>query len=143
MANGRAHAVVAGVAAADDQHPLAGGRNRAAVRKAGIQQAAGHACQVIHRKVDALRITAGDIDVAGLLGAAAKHDRIIAGLQLLGADGAANIGIKDKLDALILQNFYPAVDDPLLQLHVGDAVHQQAARAVLALIDRHLVAALV
>ena len=36
-----------------------------------------------------------------------------------------------------------AVNDPLFQLHVGDAVHQQAARAVLALIDGHAMAALV
>ena len=52
-------AVVAGVAAADDQHALARGGNRLAVRKVGIQQTAGHAGQVIHRKEDALRVAAG------------------------------------------------------------------------------------
>ena len=113
------------------------------VRKAGIQQAAGDAGQVIHRKVDALRIAPGNADIARLLGTAAKHDCVIAGFQLVGADGVTDVGVKDKLDALVLQNPDPAVNDPFFQLHIGDAVHQQPAGAILPLVNRDLVTALV
>ena len=143
LADSRAHAVVTGVAAANDQHLFACGRNRLTIRKVGIQQTAGHAGQVIHGEVDALCIAAGGGDVTGLLGTAAQHYGVILVLQFLSTDIAAHIGVHHKLNAFILQDLHAAVDDPLFQLHVGDAVHQQAARAVLALINSHLVAALV
>ena len=56
---------------------------------------------------------------------------------------AANIGAGYKVNALVLHNVHAAVNDLLFQLHVGDAVHQQAAHAVLTLVYGHFVAALV
>lgn len=63
----RALAVVAGVAAADDQHILARRMDGPAVGKLAVQQALGHAGEVIDREVDAVGVPAGDIQVAGLL----------------------------------------------------------------------------
>ena len=45
-----------------------------------------------------------------------------------------------ELDALGRHLLQAAVDDPLFQLEVGDAVAQQAADAVVLLEDHHLVA---
>ena len=68
------------------------------------------------------------------LGAGGQDDRVVAGAQV------AQIG--DRLvaaedDALGLQLLDAAVDHDLLELEVGDAVAQQAARAVVALVHRH------
>ena len=63
--------------------------------------------------------------------------------HILGRGAAANIGAGYKVNALGLHNVYAAVNDLLFQLHVGDAVHQQAAHAVLTLVYGHFVAALV
>jgi hypothetical protein len=53
------------------------------------------------------------------------------------ADGVAEV----ELDAAGLQQAVTAQDDLLLQLEAGDAVDHQAANAVIAVVDVHLVAA--
>ena len=55
LPQGGALAVVAGVAAADHQDVLAGGRDGLAVGEFRVQQAAGDAGQVVHREADTLR----------------------------------------------------------------------------------------
>ena len=143
LADGGADTVVAGIAAADDQHLFVLGTHGLAIGKAGIQQAAGHAGQVIHGKVDPLCIAPRGVDVTRLLGTAGQHNGIVCIQHILGRGAAANIGAGYKVNALGLHNVHAAVNDLLFQLHVGDAVHQQAAHAVLTLVHGHFVAALV
>ena len=61
----------------------------------------------------------------------------------VGGDVGADLGVVDELDALLLEDGHPPVDDPLLELGVGHAEAQQAARALVALEDGDRVAALV
>ena len=59
VAERRADAVGAGVAAADDDHVVALGREVMAVVEVVVEQALGVARQEIHREVDALQVAAG------------------------------------------------------------------------------------
>ena len=55
----------------------------------------------------------------------------------------ADVGAGDELDALGREQIDAALDDALVELHVRDAVHQQAADAVGPLVDGDRVADLV
>ena len=59
------------------------------------------------------------------------------GLQLLGGDVDADVDAAAELDALGLEHGHPPVDEPLLQLEVGDAEAQQPAGRLVAFEDDH------
>ena len=143
LPQGCALAVVAGVAAADDQHVFALSFDGLAVGKLRVQQTLRHAGQVVHRKVHAVCVPAGHIQVAGFLGTAAQHHSVVAVQQLFCRHGPADVHIGAELHALGLHDLNAALDDRFVQLHVGDAVHQQAAHAVGTLEHSHRVAALI
>ncbi len=56
-------------------------------------------------------------------------------LQLLGGDVDADVDAAAELDALRLEHRHPPVDEPLLQLEVGDAEAQQPAGRLVPLED--------
>ena len=143
LPQGRALTVVAGVAAADDEDILTCGADGLAVGKAAVQQALGHAGEVVHREMDALGIPAGDVQVPGLLCAAAEDDGVVALEQFGGIHGPAHIHVGAELHAFGLHDLDAALDDGFVQLHVGNSVHQQAAHTVGTLEHSHRVAALV
>ena len=60
-----------------------------------------------------------------------------------GVHRPAHVHPGEELDPLVLHDLDPALDDLLFQLHVGDAVHQKAAGAVLPLVNGDGVAPLV
>ena len=143
LPQGSALTVVASVAAANDQHVFTGCIDGPAVSKTRVQQALGHAGQVVHRKVYALGVPAGHVQVPGLFCAAAQHHGIKICQQLLGGHCTAHIHAGAEHHTLGLHQLDPALNDCLVQLHVGDAVHQKAAHAVGTLKHRNGVAALV
>src|SRR5207244_5506189 len=58
--------------------------------------------------------------------------------ELLRGKESAYFAVADKLNALLFHYFYPAQHDLfLVELHVRDAVHEQAARTILALENGH------
>ena len=138
MAHRGAHAVGAGVAAADDDDVLAGGADRAlAAREDGL----GVGREELHREVDALEVAALDGQVTRLGGAGADDGGVVFLEEYLGLDVLADVGVADELDALLLHELDAAEDDLLLvELHVGDAVHEETARTVGALEDGDTVA---
>ena len=85
--------------------------------------------------MNSLRVAAGDVQIAGFLGTAAEHDGVIAVQNLSGIHSPAHIHVGAELNALSLHNFDAALDDGFVQLHVGDAVHQQTAHTVSTLED--------
>ena len=91
----------------------------------------------------ALGVPAGHVQVAGLFCAAAQHYGIKICQQLLGGHGTAHIHAGAEHNTFGLHQLDPALDDCLVQLHVGDAVHQKASHAVGAFKHRDGVAALV
>ena len=96
----------------------------------GVQQALGHAGEVVHRKVDALGVPAWDVQVAGLFGTAAEDDRVVAVQNLFGAETAppTSILVRNSTPSACMIFMRRSMTD-FVQLHIGDAVHQQAAHA--------------
>jgi hypothetical protein len=77
-----AHAVAAGVAAADDDDVLAVGAQLALELVAGVDLVLLR--QELHREVHAVQLAAGHRQVAALLGAAGQQHGVELGLQLSG-----------------------------------------------------------
>ena len=158
-----ADAVRAGVAAADHDHVLVLGGEVLAVLEIGIEQTLGVAREEIHREMNTLEVTTGIaagrvkrfgrtgghqhgieilLQIVGVdvlhLAAALFHDlRHVAGFELV---LFTNVRAGDELHALVAHEIDAALNDVLVQLHVRDTVHQQAANAVGAFINRHGVA---
>ena len=93
--------------------------------------------------MDPGQLVVGDLQRARDARADREHDRVVALLELLGGDVGADVGVIDELDPLLLEDRHPAVDDRLLELGVGHPEAQQAAGALVALVDGDRVAALV
>ena len=91
----------------------------------------------------AVGVAARYVQVAGLLGTAAQNHGVKTVQQFFGGDRTAHVHIGAEFHALGLHDLDPALDDGFVQLHVGNAVHQQAAHAVGTLEHSHRVAALV
>ncbi len=71
-----AQAIRPRVAAADDDHALAGGQNLPAAGTASPSHALVLLRQEIHREMDALQLAAGHLQIARLLRAAGQQDGI-------------------------------------------------------------------
>ena len=140
LPNGRADAVAAGVAAADDGDDLVLGREGLAARHGvpGVQ--AVLLGEEFHGEVDALQLAAGHHEVARLAGPHGQADGVEASAQVAGGDVLADVHAGLELHALGRHLGQAAVEDVLVQLEVRDAVPQQPADAVVLLEDRHVVA---
>jgi hypothetical protein len=84
----------------------------------------------------AREIPARQRERAMALRAGREHDGVVARSQLLVREVRADAHAVGELDALGLELRHAAVDQLLLELEVGDAVAQEAAGAVVALVDR-------
>src|SRR5690606_15515928 len=127
-----------GVATADDHDVLALRGDRGLVVVA-LLRPVGRG-QVLHRLVDALEVASGDGQVAPDGGAAGEDDGVVAGAQVVGGDVDADVHRGLELGALRAHLGEAAVEVPLLHLELGDAVAEQAADAVGALVHGDVVA---
>ena len=130
-------AVVSGVAAPDDHDVFILGVDIFLVGKVGVQQAFGGGGQIVHRKVNTLALSARHLDVPRVGGAAAKNDGIVFFFQLLRLDIHTHIDIGLENDALFFHDIHFSLNVDFLQLHIRDSVHQQTARTVGTLVNRH------
>ena len=133
----RAETVGAGVAPADDDDVLAGRRDRRLAQVALLHPVRDR--QVLHRLVDPAQLATGDRQVAPRGGAPCEHHRVVRA-QLVDGHVAADVGVGAELGALGAHLLDPPLEVPLLHLELGDAVAQQAADAVGALVDDDVVA---
>ncbi len=143
LADGRAHAIHRGVTTADHHHMLARRIQQAAVEIGHVvaQALAVGGDQEIQRRDDAGQAGARAADVARLVYAGGQQDRVMARAQLRERHVTAHLGVQVEHDAALLQQLPAAQHDVLFQLEAGDAVHHQAAHAVMPVINMHLVAA--
>src|SRR5205085_11111391 len=130
-----AQAVRTGVAAADDDHVLAGRRDRRLGEVALLDLVGTR--QVLHGLVDALELAARDRQVAPLGSATGKYDRVELGPESLGGDVDAHIHAGTEHRALRLHLLDAAIEVALLHFEFGNAVAQKAADAVGALEHGH------
>jgi hypothetical protein len=137
-----AQAVGPGVAAADHDHVLVLRADVVPVLKLGIQQAFGVGVQKLHREMDALQFPAGNRQIARPGRSGAEDDGVEIVVSCF-AEMSLPISVLVTNFTPLGQQFHPAFDDPLFELHVGNAVHQQAADAVGPLEDGHRVPRLI
>ena len=128
LAVGGSEAVGAGVAPADDHHPLARRRDGRFVEVALLDPVGRR--QVLHGLAHAPQLPARNGQVPPGGGPAGQHHRIEVVLQFLGGDVGADIHTRPELGSLGLHLGQAAVEMALLHLELGDAVAQQTADAV-------------
>ena len=140
LAVGRAEAVGAGVAAAQNHHPLALGADafRFGNGLAGVEAVLLR--QIVHSKVDAVQLPARRRQVAGLRGAAGQADGVEFGQQPFRRKIVAHIDAGLEDDALFLHQGQAAAQHLFVQLEIGDAQGQQPAGGFGALIHRYQMA---
>ena len=85
--------------------------------------------QELHREVDPLELASGNGQIAGPRRAGAQHDRVELLEQLCAGDVSADLGAGDEHDPFVGHHLQAALDDPLFELHVRDAVHQAGRRS--------------
>ena len=96
--------------------------------------------QVLHRLVDAAELAPRHRQVAGHGRADRQHDGVVALAQLRAGEVGADVDAGPEDRALAPHLVQPPVEVLLLHLELGDAVAQQAADLVGALVDRDRVA---
>ena len=133
LTDGGAQAVGAGVAAADHDDVLV--LRVDAVDRFLAVDAAGGVRQVLHREVDAVELAPGQVHVARHGGADRHHYRVIPRTQLVPGDVLADLHAGAEPRAFGLHLLHAAVDQPLVEFEVGDAIAHQAADRVVALVD--------
>ena len=148
-------AVGTGIAPANHNDPFAGSIDR---RRALFVETLRAAGQVLHRKMDAGRCSAWNRQIARLGGPHRKHQCIVP-IQYLfyrqigglippflhevnhmvcrHCGLGTNIGTVHKIDSSLAQQIDPALHQALVQLHHGNAIHQQPANAICPLVDRN------
>src|SRR5215218_4593098 len=122
FAVGVAEAVRARVTAAKDDDVLAGGGDLdlSVCREASHPPVLLH--QVVHRQMDAPEFAARQVEVASLQGTDGEDNGVELALEVFRSRVLADVGVGTELDALLLHDGDAAVDDPLFDFVVGDAV---------------------
>mmetsp|Transcript_18662 Transcript_18662/g.44240 ORF Transcript_18662/g.44240 Transcript_18662/m.44240 type:complete len:317 (+) Transcript_18662:309-1259(+) len=150
VAHGGSDAIGTRVAASDHDNVLPGGSDEGVLLPLRFQGALlGHEeaflvlGEEFHGKVHALQVAAGNGQVAGLGSTDGKGKGVVVGTELVDVDVAADVGVRDEIDTLLAEEVDAAVDSLLLELHVGDAVHEQTADAVGPFVDGDLMSHLV
>ena len=139
LADHVAEAVGGGIAAAQDRDALAPGRRCGRID--GKSRDPAVLCdQVRHREVHAVELASRQLELTMALCAGREHERVVARAQLVGGDVDAALDAARERDALGLELLDPQVDCLLVELEVGDAVAQEPARPIVALVHRHGVA---
>ena len=137
LAHGGTHAVVAGIAAANDHDVQAASVHR---ELATIEQRDGRSRQVVHGIHHAGRFDVRSRKPARGTGTSSHHDSVKA-IELGCHRRVRHIGAQLKHNAQLTHERHATLDHGLLELHVGNAIHKQTARAVIALKHRHTGAA--
>src|SRR5215471_4735765 len=94
----------------------------------------------LHSEMDTLEVPARDWQITRLGGPAAQYDGIEIFPQSARRNIAAYCGVGDELDTFRSHEIDAALHNILVQLHVGNAIHQQAADAIRPLVNGHPVA---
>jgi len=127
---GGAQAIGAGVTAAQDDDVLVLGADELLVGNMVSHIPPVLEREVVHRLVDAVQFAAGDFEIARGSGPAAQHDGVEIPTQFLDLDVLTHVGVGLEDNPLGFHEPHPAIDDFLIELEVGYAVHQQATDAV-------------
>jgi hypothetical protein len=113
------------------------------VEVVAAEEGLGVGLEEFHGEMDAVEGAAFDGEVAGFGGAGAEDDGVEFAEEAVGGVVAADVGLGVEDDALFFHLFDTLEDEFFVELHVGDAVHEEAAEAVGAFEDGDEVAGVV
>ena len=88
----------------------------------------------------AVELAARDGQIARHARPDGEHDRVVARAELLGLDVAADVDAETELDPLRAQLLDATLDEALLDLELGHAEANEAARGLVALVHDHCLA---
>ena len=94
--------------------------------------------QVVHRHDDVVEPDARRLHVARVVDAGGDQHRVVPFAQFLEGGVGADVEVEMEGDAAVDQMLRPAANDLLLELEVGDAIDEQAADPVVAVVDMDL-----
>ena len=137
VANRRADAVGAGVAATDDDHVLVLGADVLRVLELQSSRLLVFSSRNSIAKWMPSSSRPGIGKSRGRVAPAARTIASFSRRIFLDIDVDADVRVRHELDAFGSQEVDAAFDDALVELHVRNAVHQQAADAVVPLVDGH------
>ena len=86
--------------------------------------------EILHREVHAVQLAPRHRQIAGLRGPSRKHDRVELRKQILCGDVNADVTSGLKFDAFLTHQIEPALEQPFLELELGNAVAKQPANAI-------------
>ena len=135
-----AQAVGARVAAADDHHALAGGRDRLIRRDVVALAAPVLLGQKLHGQVNASELPPGHVQIARGRRSTGEHDRIEFPLQRADRQIGADLDAGTEHDPFLFEDRQAPGEEPFLQFELWNAVAQQPSDAVIPLEDRDRVA---
>ena len=127
------HAVVAGIAAANDHNVQAASVHRGLT---AIEHRDGRSRQVVHGIHHARGIHVHSRKTAGRTSTGSHHNGVKA-IEPGRYRRVRNVSAQLKDNTQLAHERHAALDHRLLELHVGNAVHEQAARAVVTLKHRY------
>jgi len=137
MAHGGADAVSAGIAPADHYDIFALGRNVSAVLVA-IEKGLGVRVEELHGEVDAWQIAAFDRKIARLGRSGAKNNGVEFCEQPVGGKILSYFGIRGEDNSFLAHQINAALHDTFfVELHVGNAIHEQSSDSIRTLEHRH------
>ena len=145
VANGSTNAVVTSITTSDDNNVLVLGRNVSIVSQFGVQERLGVLVQELHGVVNAVQVAVRDGQVTSDSSSSREDNCVVllaesfeVGLTLL-TNGDTSL----EVDALSSHEVDTALNDLLVELHVGDTVHEETTDTVGTLIDGDSVTSLV
>ncbi len=139
LSHGRADAVRAGITTADHDDVESIGVH---LGRTGIfcKHGLGRAGQIVHSEVHTGELAPIDRQIARLRRTGTQHDGVVIPAHHLCFVVVTDIGIANELDTFLLKELDATHHYILLvELHVGDAVHQKSARSIGTLEHRHRV----
>ena len=137
LAHGGTHTVVTGIAAANDHNVQATRIDRGL---AAVENRHGRSRQIVHGVHHARGVHVRSRKTARGTGAS-SHRHSVKAVELGRHRRVRYIGAQLEHNTQLAHERHATLDHRLLELHVGNAVHEQAAGAVVALKHRHAGAA--
>jgi hypothetical protein len=138
-------AIVTSITTTDDNNVLVFSREVGVVGELGVQKGLGVLVEELHGKVNTLELTALDGKITSNGGTGGNDDGIVAFSEVverrmtLLADSNTSL----EVNTLGGHEVSSALDNALIKLHVGDAVHEQTTKTVGTLIEGNEVTSMV
>jgi hypothetical protein len=138
VTDGSTNAIVTSITTTNDNNVLVLGGEVSSIGELGVEERLGVLVEELHGVVDTLKLATLDGQITGNSCTSSDDDRI--GLSTKIGKGRvallANSHTGLEINAFSSHEVGTALDNALVKLHVGDAVHEQTTKTVGTLVDR-------